>query len=147
MNDSVDRSQDPHQEQGKRGRSGEAPPPFWEWVCAGIGLLLLAGSIGYLLVDARASRGAIPVPVVELRDVQAQGPHFLVRIEVRNDGHATAAALRVQGELLRGEAVVESSEVELDYLPARSSRGAAMLFTQDPLTLRLVLTPRGWREP
>lgn len=130
-----------------RNSSGEEPPPFWEWVSAGIGLLLLAASIGYMLYDARTGEGTPPLPVVEVTGVEPQGQRFIVRFQVRNEGRATAAALRVAGELRRGDTLVENSEVEFDYLPGLSSRGAAMLFERDPRTLQLVLSPRSWREP
>jgi uncharacterized protein (TIGR02588 family) len=130
-----------------REPAAEPPPPFWEWVCAGIGLLLLAASIGYLVQDAVVAGEARPLPVVEVKEIAPHGPQFLVRIEVRNEGHATAAALRVLGELRRGDEVLESSEVELDYVPGHSSRGAAMLFTQDPRLLRLAISARSWRDP
>ncbi|MBE7366055.1 TIGR02588 family protein [Ramlibacter pallidus] len=131
----------------KRQDGAEPPPPFWEWVAAGVGLLLLVASIGYLLVDAVTARDGQPQPRIEIVDVAPQGGQFVVRLKVHNDGRATAAALRVAGELRRGETVLESSELELDYLPGRSSREAALLFTQDPRTLQLALSSRSWQKP
>lgn len=125
----------------------EEPPSAWEWFAAAIGLLLLVGSIGYLAYDAVAGNGDVPAPTVRVTGIEAQGPHFLVRLQVVNAGRATAADLRVEGELRRGTEVVERSETEFAYLPGRSARAAGLFFRHDPRTLELVLTARSYQQP
>jgi len=127
--------------------AGEAPPPFWEWVAAGVGLLLLLASMGYLLADSLAARDEPPRPAIQVRGVEPRQGQYAVRLRVRNEGRAAAAALRVTGELKRGEEVVESTEIEIDFLPGRSEREATLLFAQDPRTLQLVLSPRSYVKP
>ncbi len=125
----------------------EAPPPFWEWVVAGIGLLLLVATLGYLTYHAVSSPATEPRPVVEVLGVEQQQQHFLVRIRVQNQGRTTAQALRIVGELKRQGQVVETSDLEFPYLPAQSSREAGLLFRQDPRTLQLELQPRSYQKP
>lgn len=132
-------------------QSGTSPagqaPPFWEWVAAGVGLLLLLASMGYLLADAFATRDEPPRPAIQVLGVEPRQGQYAVRLRLRNEGRAAAAALRVAGELKRGAEVVETSEVEIDFLPGRSEREATLLFAQDPRTLQLVLSPRSYVKP
>ena len=137
--------------QGKQPSRGqdlrEPPPSVWEWLAAAVGLVLLLASIGYLLHDAWTGDEGPPVPVVRLVDLQPQDGRYLVRVKVFNQGRATAAALRVEGELRRGAEVVERSELEFQHLPGRSSREGGLFFRQDPRTLQLVLTARSYQNP
>lgn len=125
----------------------EPPPSAWEWLVAGVGLLLLLASIGYLLHDAFTGEDGPPVPVVRLVDMRPQEGRYLVQVKVVNQGRATAAALRVEGELRRGAEVVERSEIEFEHVPGRSSREGGLFFLQDPRALQLVLTARSYRKP
>ena len=125
----------------------EAPPTVWEWLAAGVGLVLLLASMGLLLVDHWRGDDAPPFPQVTVVDVQPQDARYLVRVRVANRSGGTAAALRLEGELRRGDAVVERSELELDYLPGHSTREGGMFFTHDPRSLQLVLQARSYQEP
>lgn len=125
----------------------EEPPSAWEWLVAAIGLVLLVASIGYLTYDAVAGNGDVPVPTLRVTGIEPQGTHFLVRLQVVNAGRATAADLRVDGELRRDGEVVERSETTFDYLPGRSAREAGLFFRHDPRALELVLTARSYQQP
>ena len=132
--------QAPHEQQ-------EAPPSAWEWLAAAFGLLLLLASLGYLAYDALAVDGEPPAPAVRVLRIEPQGARFLVRLQVLNESHATAADVRVEGELRRGAEVVERSETEFPFLPGRSSREAGLFFREDPRTLELVLSARSYQKP
>jgi uncharacterized protein (TIGR02588 family) len=138
---------DPQEREDAGQVAREAPPPFWEWVVAGIGLLLLLATLVYLTYHAVAVPMTEPRPAIELVGVEPQGQQFLVRIRVRNEGRTTAQALRVAGQLKRQDEVVETSELEFAYVPAESSREAALLFRHDPRTLQLELQPRSYQKP
>ena len=125
----------------------EPPPSIWEWICAFIGLVLLLASLGYLLHDAWTGKEGVPEPVVRLVDIQQQDGHYLARVQVFNKGRATAAALRVQGELRRGGEVVETSDLEFQYVPGRSTREGGLFFMQDPRVLQLQLSARSYQKP
>jgi uncharacterized protein (TIGR02588 family) len=125
----------------------EPPPSPWEWACAFIGLVLLLASVGYLLHDAFTGQEGVPAPLVRLLDVQQQDGRYLARVQVFNQGRATAAALRVQGELRRGSEVVESSELEFQHVPGKSTREGGLFFVQDPRALQLQLSARSYQKP
>ena len=136
------------QKQGQ-GRSGAAaaPPSMSEWIAAAIGLLLLLSSVGYLLHDAFDGEERPPAPLVRVVAVEPQADRYLVRLRVFNESKVTASALRIEGELKRGNEVVERSELEFQHVPGRSSREGGLFFTQDPRTLQLVLSARSYQLP
>lgn len=141
----ADERRDPSHD--RRRDAGEPPPSFWEWVAAGIGLVLLLASLGFLLHDAWTGNGQPPAPVVSVVGIEPQEGRFLVRLRVSNRSHETAAALRVEGELRRGGEVVERSDLELEHLPGQSSREGGLFFREDPRALQLVLSARSYRHP
>ena len=124
----------------------EAPPPFWEWMVAGLGAALLLASIGYLLLQAR-EEASPPQPQVQVLAIEPQAGGFHVQLRVRNAGRQTAAALRLEGELRAGGQVLERSETELDYLPGESTREAGLFFQTDPRSAQFAVQPRGYRQP
>ena len=125
---------------------GEAPPPWSEWLVAGIGLVLLLASVGYLLYDGNGASQP-PAPVIRMLSVEPLQGRFLVRVQAVNESRATAASLRVEGTLKRGGEVVERSELEFDYLPGRSTREGGLFFTADPRGLQMELAARSYRKP
>jgi uncharacterized protein (TIGR02588 family) len=147
MADQSRQRDDRMQQDGEQGGPDDQAPSFWEWVLAGAGLLLLLASVGYLLYYQWRSDDAPPDPAIEVVAIHQQQGRFLVRVRVRNRSHATAAALRVSGELRQGEAVVERSETEFPYLAAESSHEGGLFFTHDPRTLRLELAAESYQVP
>ena len=128
-------------------RQQEAPPSMWEWLAAALGLLLLVASLGYLAFDAMAGNGRPPSPAVRVTGIEEQDGHYLVRLQVLNRSRATAADLRVEGELRRGAEVVERSETEFAFLPGESRREGGLFFRHDPRTLELVVSARSYQQP
>lgn len=125
---------------------GEAAPPLSEWLVAAMGLIVLLASVGYLLYDGNGAPQP-PAPVIRMLEIQPQQGRFLVRVQAMNESRATAAALRVEGTLKRGNEVVERSELEFDYLPGRSTREGGLFFRTDPRGLQLELAARSYRAP
>ena len=147
MADQSHRRGDPDRRDQGQGGPDDQAPSFWEWVLAGLGLLLLVASVGYLLYYQWSSSDAPPDPAIEVIAVDPQQGRFLVRVRVRNRSHTTAADLRVTGELRQGDAVVERSETEFPYLAAESSHEGGLFFTHDPRTLRLELGVESYQVP
>jgi uncharacterized protein (TIGR02588 family) len=69
-----------------------------------------------------------------------------VIVEVFNAGHATAAAVELEGTLTTVNQTTVS-HVVLDYAPAESARRAVLLFESDPLAGELELRVSGYTEP
>lgn len=125
----------------------EGPPPFWEWVVAGLGLALVLACLGYLTLQAMAGPPTPPDPRIEVVAVHAQGSRFLVVLRVANHGKATAEGLRIAGELKQGDAVLERSEAEFQFLPGESTRQAGLFFRRDPRRFTLELQAVSYQEP
>jgi uncharacterized protein (TIGR02588 family) len=129
------------------GRSDSQAIPIWEWIIGGLGLLMVAGVIGFLLYEAL--RGNQMPPNVKLSVdsvIQAQNG-YLVKITAVNQGGSTAKGVIVEGELKRGAEPVERSEATIDYLPPRSRKQAGLFFTRDPQQFQLELRPLGYEDP
>lgn len=138
---------DPQDRSDRDCRQGEAPPTVWEWLVAGIGAVLVAATLGFLVVDALRAGDGPPDPVPEVAGIRQQEGRFHVRVRMRNRGPSPAANLRLEGTLTEGEHVVERAETEFDYLPAGSAREAGLFFTHDPSRGRLQLSVRSYQAP
>jgi uncharacterized protein (TIGR02588 family) len=134
------------EEAGEEARR-EGYIPVWEWIAGVVGLVLVVGTIGFLLY--RAVTGGSSPPEVEI-SVEAITPirsGYLVEVSVSNTGEGTAAELTLTGELRDGTEVVETSTVTLDYVPSQSSREAGLYFSEDPREFELSLRAEGYRAP
>lgn len=65
----------------------------------------------------------------------------------RNLKSATAAQVRIQGELQVGGQVVEKRSARLDYLPGFSRRDGGLFFGRDPRQGKLILRAESYQEP
>lgn len=120
----------------------------WEWILGVLGGLLTLGTVGFLGWEAVAQPGdALPALSVEVDSLAPQGERWVVQVRARNGGHATAASVRIVGELVSDTGVVETSDVVLDYVPESSSREAGLVFTEDPARHRLRLRATGYERP
>ena len=121
--------------------------PVWEWVVAGIGLVLIVSVLGALIWDGLVnSRTSVQIELRVQKTVQ-RGPGELVMVEVQNHGGEVAADLKVRGSLFRGETEVESREITIDYVPRHSRKTVGLFFSRPTATHELRLTPIGFVEP
>lgn len=119
----------------------------WEWVSGGLGLALVVGMVGFIGFNALTTDPFVPAVTVDhLGTVRTPGGH-VVRFRARNSSAATAAALTISGALYDGSTLLESSEVTLDYLPARAERHGGLIFQNDPAVHDLRLEARGYVDP
>lgn len=131
-----------------KGGGAAAGASRGEWVVAALGGLVTLATIGYVLYEGFTEPPS-PVPDVEVvvDTVLRQRGGWLVRLEASNRGDATAASVRVSGELRADSGVVESSETVFEYVPEHSSREAGILFTRDPAAYELVVRATGYERP
>jgi uncharacterized protein (TIGR02588 family) len=121
--------------------------PLFEWLVAGIGALLVTGTIGYLVVQALWRDQTPPdVRVVALRVLALEHNH-LVEFRAVNAGSEPAAELLVEGELVGPDGPVETAEATLDYLPPASHRDGGLFFSRDPSAFELRLRAKGYARP
>ena len=129
------------------GGAGGGVKSRWEWVAAAVSTVLVLAVVGYLLYDAVARPQTPPSVQVRADTVLQADGLWLVRFRATNHGHQTAAGLKVEGELMRADSSVETSEAVLDYVPGRSVRHGGLFFRHDPRAYRLELRALGYQEP
>lgn len=120
--------------------------PKLEWVLGLLGLLLVLGTIGFLLWQMVQDEPTYPNLRIEAVEVERQEHAWLVVLRVVNSGGATAQGVQIEGRLRLPERV-ETSGVTLDYVPAGSSRRAGLYFHADPGNHPLELRAEGYQEP
>lgn len=121
--------------------------PIWEWIVAGVGLVLVAGVIGFLVYEAFTGKRLPPDVKLSVDSVVEIRNGFLVRITAVNEGGMTAEGVIVEAELRSGTEPVERSRTTIDYLPPRSEKKAGLFFTRDPRQLDLQVRSLGYEEP
>ena len=84
---------------------------------------------------------------VERMQVTPAAGRYVVEVKVRNASFATAAAVRVRGELRSGGASIEQREAVLDYVPGKGSAEGGLVFEHDPRAHELELTAEGFARP
>lgn len=123
-----------------------AIPPF-EWLAAGIGLLLVSTTLVFLVYRGLADDGAVPIISVRPDRIEQQANGYVVVVRAVNRGASTAAGVKVEGELRSGGSVVETAEITFTYLPSNSEQRGGLYFSRDPRKHELVLTPKGYESP
>lgn len=131
------------------GESAAGSPSLsWTaWIASGIGLLLFVGTVGMLGYEGLFRNGGDPVITLSVEDVVHDGRRWHARIRAENTGGATGARVRVVGHLVSGTTVLETAEVEFDYLPAGSTLRGGLYFDRDASAHELRLRVLGYVEP
>ena len=120
---------------------------LWEWGAAALGASILVFAIGYMVWYGMTHTSGPPVIVVERAESVRVDGIYVVKFLVRNEGHATAAAVEIEGALMDGEEAVETSTATLDYVPENSEREAYLQFTRDPDTFDFRVRAVGGSAP
>jgi uncharacterized protein (TIGR02588 family) len=119
-----------------------------EWVVFGVGTLLVAGALGFLVYDGATSAGdAPPALTVVLGTPEQKGEHFVVPVTVRNDGGQTAEGVTIEVTLERDGAEAERGEFAVAFLPRGGKREGFVTFSTDPRSARLVPRVLGYEKP
>lgn len=129
----ADESTDQDQQQAKPDEKKEDREGWTEKLFTVFSLLLIAGLVGYLLVESFKTNTP---PAFELKPSPAEqrGDFVAVRISVKNGGEDTAKAVQVRGEIAVEGSEPVQAEATLDWLPGRSSRDVTLLFSEDAAT-------------
>jgi uncharacterized protein (TIGR02588 family) len=117
-----------------------------EWVVFGVGLLLVAATLGFLVYDG-ATAGDAPADIeVRLGEPRRAGQGFLVPVTVSNRGGETAEGVTVE-VTLEGGAEAERGELTVAFLPRGSTREGWVSFSKDPRAGRLTARALGYEKP
>ena len=133
--------------QSTKGKEKLDDAPTWVWAIGLLGLVFILGSVGFALYEAIAGDSSPPDVTVELESATPTQNGYLVEFRVLNEGGSTAAGLTVEGELLNGTEIVETSDTTLEYLPSHSERQGGLFFTEDPRQYELQLRAKGYEVP
>ncbi|HYE16281.1 MAG TPA: hypothetical protein VD968_17720 [Pyrinomonadaceae bacterium] len=134
----------------KRGKGGgrRVEKNWIEWAVFGIGLLLVAGTLGFLIYDGATQSGEPPTVEVRLGEPRPTGHNFTVPVTVFNRGDETAEGVTVEVTLeAGGGAEPERSEFTVAFLPRRASREGWVAFSTDPRSGRLTPRVLGYEKP
>ena len=121
--------------------------PLWIWSIGLLGLVLVLGSIAFMLYEAAMGDTSPPDVTVRVEAIESTGTGFLVTFRAVNEGGSTAAGLTVEGTLKNGVESVETSHTTVEYLPSHSEREGGLFFTLDPRQYDLRLRATGYEEP
>lgn len=132
----------------KENQEKQIATPFWEWVIAAAGFILVVGTIGFTLYRAATEEKTPPKLEVIYDQAVPNGGGYLVKFRVVNSGNQTAAAVAVEGESRNEDGSTETSTATLTYAPANSERRGGLYFSknpQPPSALKIRIT--GYEEP
>ncbi len=116
--------------------------PLLEWIASAIGLLLTLGVMAIIARDAFNNSAAMAPDIeIAVREQRQVGDRWLVRFDAHNRSPVTAAEVTIEGALPGGE----TSTATIDYIPGRSTRGGGLIFSTEPLDVRL--RPLGFQDP
>ena len=116
------------------------------WLAA-VGMVFVLGSFAMLLRESFIDGRPVAEISVQVDEIVPSAHGFLVSLKIENSGNGTAAALNVEGVLMRSGAIVETSLVTVDYVAAGSGRDAALFFSNDPRQGELTVRAKGYIEP
>lgn len=145
--DQVEASSQFDQSQRNGGTMRHYVSSKWEFLAATLGLILVLGSIGFMVYEGIWGDSSPPSVRIQVESIDGIESGFLVKFRATNSGGSTAEALTVEGEVSDGKQTLEASTLTLDFLPSHSVRRGGLFFTRDPRQFQLKLRPLGYKEP
>lgn len=114
----------------KEGRSNKTPA---EWATFAIASFILATLVGLVLYNWLTKKQEPPIiSVTRNAAIMEQKGQFYVPFEVANTGGETAESVQIIAELrVKGE-VVESGDLQIDFLSSGETEAGAFIFSRDP---------------
>lgn len=106
-----------------------------EWLVFAISLVLVVGTLGYLVYDVATLSDTPPNIEFAIGKPIPQSNYFLVPVTVTNRGDETAEAVQIEVVLESGGKPQESGEMEIAFLPRQSTREGWVTFQTNPQTV------------
>jgi uncharacterized protein (TIGR02588 family) len=128
-------------------RTRQRATPLLEWLVGGLGVVLVGGTIAFLIYHALAREETPPDIRLTAERVVDLDHGYLVQFRAVNEGRSAAAEVLVEGELIGPDGATEVGEAVLDYLPPLSDRTGGLAFTTDPRRGELRLRAKGYVKP
>jgi uncharacterized protein (TIGR02588 family) len=124
------------------------PAKNWlEWSVFAAGLVLVLGTLGFLVRESFVAAGGPPEVVARLGPAKAAAGGFMVPVEVRNMGQDTAEDVQVTVILELPQGDPEEAVLAIAFLPRDSRRDGWVTFQNDPRRGTLRLGPIAFEVP
>ncbi|HVF10951.1 MAG TPA: TIGR02588 family protein [Abditibacteriaceae bacterium] len=121
-----------------------------EWTTFTVALVLVTGTIGYLIFDAVTTRPTPPRLAIHLGKPQRMttggSEQFLVPVTVTNRGGQTAQGVQIEVTLARAGHAPEEAGFEIPFMPRQATRHGGVTFRSDPRQGRLQTRILGYEE-
>ncbi|KKB06728.1 hypothetical protein VE25_21420 [Devosia geojensis] len=115
-----------------------------EWIAGIASAAIVLGVMGFLAFEAVVKSGGIADLAVTELDRSMTQAGLAVTFEIRNAGHAAAAAVEVAGvPPLEGG----SGQIVIDYIPAGASRTATLIFPRETPPEEIEVHVIGYSDP
>jgi len=118
-----------------------------EWSVFAVGVVVVAGTLAFLVWDLARAGSSPPDLTVELGEARRQTSGWAVPVTVRNRGDETAEGVHVEVVLETAAGGEERAELEIAFVPRGSHRKGWVTFTQAPAAGRLTGRVSGYEEP
>jgi uncharacterized protein (TIGR02588 family) len=121
--------------------------PRVEWLLALLGLTLVVMTVSWIIWRGVMRESAPPQISLQVQSVVATGNGYLLQVQALNQGSKTAADIKVTGTLSNASGEIETAELTFKFLPPGSPKQGGFFFAQDPRTLKLELSAKGYEAP
>lgn len=121
---------------------------FLEKTVFGVSLLFIIALLSYLIYES-LNTDQTQLPIIELYTdpVQKYNSQFVVPVILKNMGHQTAEAVKVEVTLVKDEIEIEKGEFEIDFLPRFAEKRGFVSFVNDPTQARILHRVKGYKIP
>lgn len=118
-----------------------------EWAVFVLSLVLVMGTLGYLIFSAVTYEKTSPTLSVSLAKPQSSASQFRVPVIISNDGDQTAKGVQIEVTLNENAPNEEKANFTVDYVPRHSKRTGAVVFKSDPRIGKLQARVLGYVDP
>lgn len=118
-----------------------------EWIVAVIGLILVVGTIGFMMYKAFTSKDTPPNFTTKIERIETVNSGYVVIFNLINNGEQTASGVNVEGELKNGGESLEKSGVTFDYAPSASETEGGLFFKNNPNQFQIEIHAKGYAKP
>jgi uncharacterized protein (TIGR02588 family) len=122
-------------------------PPFLEWLLGGVGVVLLAACVSFLVYEGLRGDEQPGTVSATVKDIVSREGTHIVTFEVHNAGTQTLSNLQLTARVLDGDREIERVTTTIDYLPGRSRQEGGFYLQHDPRRYKLDIAPEGYQKP
>ena len=131
--------------ESNEGQSKTSPA---EWVTFAIASFILATIIGLVLYNWLTKKQEPPIiSVTRNAAIREEKAQFYVPFEVANTGGETAESVQIIAELRVNGEVLESGDLQIDFLSSGETEEGAFIFSRDPRQGELIVRSSSYKLP